>query len=231
MAEVAQPELPQLPMRPPTGSGTGPGATTGNPGSPGVGPAAGGGIGQFAPQPYQAFGQVPSIDPAMIGAGDVGSYLSALMPGIQQSMAPEFAQQTGALNENQASRGIYNSSVGTQQDADLQAQQFAAMLGAGLPVAQQDVLANQGSANNANAFNATAYGGIANENMNAYNNWGNMLGGAELGSFAPDPGVAGIYGNAATGDSNSYSNAYNQSQGQTNALWGDLFQLGAAAGG
>jgi hypothetical protein len=217
-----------VPMRPPTGSGGGPGATTGNPGSPGA--AGGGGLGQFAPQPYQSFGQVPSMDPAMIGQGDVGSYLAGLMPGISAAMGPEFAKQTGALNENEASRGIYDSSVGTADNANLQAQQFADMMGMGLPIAQQDVMANQASANDASRFNATAYGDVTNQNMNAYNNWGNMLAGAGLGSYSPDPAIGGMYGNAATGAGNAYQNAYNNQQNATNNLWGDLIGAGASIG-
>jgi hypothetical protein len=208
----------QLPTRGPENGGF---AQPGGPGGPPQ--PGGGGLSQFAPQPYQAFGQVPTVDPAMIGAGDVGSYLKDLMPGIAAAMGPEFAQQMAALNESEAGRGIFNSSVGTQQGANLQGQQFADMLGMGLPVAQQDVLANQGSANEANRFNATAYGDITNQNMNAYNNWGNMMGGAAVGSYAPDPAIGNIYGNAATGAGNAYQNAYDSQQNATNQLWGNLF--------
>lgn len=197
------------------GGGTGGGATA----TPAPSPSP---ISGYAPQGYQNFGGVPFIDPAMINPTDLGSFLSTLTPSVQASMAPMFKQQSQALDESLAGRGIYNSGAAADLQGNLSAQQGADVLGAAIPVAAGEVGSNQQAANAANAYNATAYGNAVDQNMGQYNNFLNTLLGTYLGSFNPPTGLLGQGMGAAGG---AYSNAYGASQQGTGGLIGSLASL------
>lgn len=162
-------------------------AAGGNPFLPTAGQLQG-----FAPQPYQAFGDVPTLTPTYMQAGQVGN---TQMPGgmglfeaqLMQSMLPMFGEQRQQQDADMASRGIFNSGAAQQAGNDLAGQQAAAIAGPlgqltqqGMGLYGQGVLQNAsnqqganefnaGAANTANATNAGTYGSITANNEANYN--------------------------------------------------------------
>jgi hypothetical protein len=224
---------------PPPMMGTGGGTGTpppGTPGAPGQPQAAGaaasnpfyGNMSAYAPLPYQAFGAIPNINPALIQGGDINSQLGPYAQAVEAAMGPQFQQQSDALNSDMASRGIFNSGAANASQGNLLAQQFGEVLGQSLPYAQQNLHGNQQATNQASAANAGAYGNVTQGNEQMYNNWmanlygsnmgyGNALSGAYLNSYDP-AGQQGLIGQGLGNASNAYTNAYNQGMGAAGPL-------------
>lgn len=202
-----------------------------------------GNLGAYAPLPYQAFGSVPQINPALIQGGDIQGQLAPYASAVDQSLAPLFQQQSEALSSDMASRGIFNSGAANAAQGNLLAQQFGEVLGGSLPYAQQNLQGNQAATNQALAANAQAYGNVAGENMNLYNNFLNQLYGGNqarsgsmenqyLNTFMPQgyPGE-GIFGQGLANAGNAYQNAYNTGMGAAGPLAGAFSNLFGSFGG
>jgi hypothetical protein len=196
----------------------------------------------FMPQMFQAFGGVPTVNPSMIDPSSIGKFLTPYTNSVEQSLAPEFAQQDDALNTSLASRGIYNSSAGAQLQSQQGQQQQATVLGTSLPMANADLAANQGSQNSADFANAQEYGNVVNSNESMYNGFLNTLMqqgmgisdtmlGSYLGSFGANPQALGLLGTGLQGASSAYSDTYNQNMGWINSLMQALGGAAAAEAG
>jgi len=148
----------------------------------------------FAPQPYQAFGAVPYVNPALSTAAQVDNSqlpgaLSQYEQQLQASLAPSFQQQNQQLTAQLASSGLLDSSAATQATGNLQGQQAAALSSGIEPLIgnfanyynsnnqlnanlqQQTGSNNQSALNTGNAYNSELYSGIVNsnqQNANAY---------------------------------------------------------------
>lgn len=206
-----------------------------------------GGMGQYAPQPYQAFGGVPQVQAAMVNPADVQQYLDQYGTTLGASLSPYFQQQQQALSADEASRGIFNSSAGSYLSGNLGGQQAAAFASGMSPLVQQamgftqqDALANQASQNSANSQNAQQYGAVTSQNQQDYNQYlnelfganqqyGNTMLGGYLGSYGQNGNLAGILGGGVQGSQYAYGDAYGGAMqngaGMGTALGGALGQL------
>lgn len=173
----------------------------------------------FGPRPYQDFGGVPTVNPTMIDPSSFGSYLSPMMASEQAALAPTFARQDQRLNEDVASRGIYNSSAASDLQQRMMNDQYSTLLGASIPGAESAVSQNASAANAASGANAAAYGNVVSGNEASYNNFLNeLLGmgsgvsqglmGSILGSYAPNSQALGTLGQGAASGGAAYQGAY-----------------------
>jgi len=215
----------------------------------------------FTPLPYQDFGQVPytqaaTVNPASVDLSQMPGALSQYESLNQQALAPQFQQQQDALTANEADRGIFNSTAGLQLGNDLAGQQVGALASADSPLVsafagyynqgeetnaanqQQAALANQGALNNANEYNATAYGDVTNENMQGYNQYLNELGQYQTGlqtnladqvlnTYSPSQ-YTGLLDTGLQQSGNAYSQAFNNGAAGTSNLSSALGNLGGS---
>lgn len=181
----------------------------------------------FAPKPWQSFGQVPYITPYQITPDQYAQFVPQLFTAMQTSMQPFFNQEQDQLNQSYAGRGLLQSGTAAQGYNDLLNQQFATLLGGVIPQAQQAVGANVGAQNVANAANAGMYSNVVGQNMGQYNNYLNQLMGGYLGSYGgPQSGIYNILGQGAGAAGNAYSNAYGNAAsgyGGLSGAFSDLF--------
>ena len=148
----------------------------------------------FAPSPYQAFGAVPYVNPALSTAAQVDNSqlpgaLSQYEQQLQTALAPTFQQQDQQLTADLSSRGLMDSSAGAQAQGNLQGNQAAALSSGIEPLISQFAQAynqnnqlnagyqqqtgesNQTALNTGNAYNSQLYGNIVGsnqQNSNAY---------------------------------------------------------------
>jgi hypothetical protein len=197
-------------------------------------------LGNFAPLPYQDFGNVPYINPAYNDLSAMQGALQGFEGDVTAGLAPTFQQQDTSLQDNLASRGITNTGAATYLNQNLAGNQAAAVAQGDSPIIQElagnyntDLLANQQATNDASQFNATAYGTVASGNEQNYNNYlaglmgqgenyGNELMSGYLGTYQPANSTAlgtlqSIGGNAqsaynGSAASNPWGSAFNNIQ-------------------
>lgn len=205
----------------------GPGAWGGRPPIQGQGQAPPAPTGpNFAPQPWQAFGQVPYITPYQITPDQYAQFVPQLFNAMQTSLQPFFNQQQTSLDQNYAGRGLLQSGTAAQGYNDLLNQQFATLLQGTIPAAQQAVGANVGAENVANAANAGMYSNVVGQNMGQYNQYLNQLMQGYLGSYGgPNAGAIGILGQGAAGAGSAYGNAYGNAMSGYGSLPGAFSNL------
>jgi len=218
-------------------------------------------LAQYTPLSYQSFGSVPQVqaataNPASVDLSQMPGALSQYESLNQQALAPQFQQQQDALTANEADRGIFNSTAGLQLGNDLAGQQVGALASADSPLVsafagyynqgeetnaanqQQAALANQGALNNANEYNATAYGDVTNENMQGYNQYLNELGQYQTGlqtnladqvlnTYSPSQ-YTGLLDTGLQQSGNAYSQAFNNGAAGTSNLSSALGNLGGS---
>ncbi len=152
----------------------------------------------FAPQPYQAFGNIPTITPTQVDTSQMPGALQGFEQANATALQPMFDQQNESLLSNLGSRGIINSGAATYLNNQLAGQQAGALAGADAPLIQQQAGAwnqaqsqNAQAGNTASAYNADLYNQAVTGNMNNYNNYqntlfnaGNQYAGGLMGGFA-----------------------------------------------
>lgn len=163
-------------------------------------------IAAFAPQPFQAFGNVPTVSPVMTDP------TQTQLPGVLQSftsqnalaMQPTFQAQDLALQDSLGQRGIVNSGANTYLNNQLKQGQASTLASMNAPLTQQFASywnqadeGNANAANTANALNAGFYNQAVTGNQNAYNAFLDRLYGSGSG-FGESVlgGITGTYGPA-----------------------------------
>jgi hypothetical protein len=199
-----------------------------------------GGIGATAPAPYQAFGNIPQLDPTYYSAAQANpfqqqQYLKQYDKLYSAGLQPTFNQQDLALSQQLASRGISASSAAGSVMGDLYAQQGgqvaqgeAPMVQQAFAQTQQDVLANQAATNAAREYGATAANTAAATNAGYYNQ-------AVTGNQAAyNNYLQTLYGSGANEQQSllaAYLNSFGPQTGVTNAMGSELSGLGGVYGG
>jgi hypothetical protein len=196
-----------------------------------------------APQPLQAFGGIPQVNPTYADPNQNLGYAQAYQQLMDQSLQPTFQAQDQSEQDQLAARGISSSGAAQDLTNQLYQGQGATVAGANAPIVQQaygntqqDITGNVASANNAAATNAGYYNEALTGNANLYNtyeqtleqqgyNTGNEELVAYLNSFNPSSGVTSAYNTATGGAQGAASNAFSSA----NAAGGSA--LGGVAGG
>jgi hypothetical protein len=139
-------------------------------------------LGALAPQPYQAFGNIPTVSPTNIDTSMMPGALQSFEAANAQALQPTFQQQDDSLAANVGSRGIYNSGAATYLNDQLAGQQASALAGADAPLIQGQQAAwnsanaqNATAGNTASALNAGFYDQAVTGNQTGYNNYLNSL--------------------------------------------------------
>lgn len=157
----------------------------------------------------QAAGMVTgaSIDPAQSN-----DYLNQNMNLLQSELAPQFAQQNEGLNEQLASRGIFNSGASQQAATDLGQKQTATLAGAQQPLISQGYGYQQSDLQQ-NAANAQA-ASLANQGTQTTQNdyAAQLQQEANAGNTASTNATNQYNANAYTQQTTNDQNAYNQYQ-------------------
>ena len=203
-----------------------------------------------APQPLQAFGGIPQVNPTYADPNQNLGYAQAYQQLMDQSLQPTFQAQDQSEQDQLAARGISSSGAAQDLTNQLYQGQGATVAGANAPIVQQaysntqqDIANNQGYANAASNTNAGYYNEALTGNANTYNNYLQTLEGqgyntgneelvAYLNSFDPSSGVTSAYNTATGGVTGAATNAFssaNQAEGA--AVQGLGSAAGALAGG
>ncbi|MGB8520840.1 MAG: hypothetical protein WCD38_11825 [Candidatus Tumulicola sp.] len=215
---AANASFPQAPPSPAAASGPAPAPTASpavyTPPDPATNPMAyGAGIAQdvnptasqlsaLAPQPYQNFGNIPTVSPTNVDTSMMPGALQGFENANATALAPIFQQQQDSLDANVGSRGIFNSGAATYLGNQLRGEQAGALAGADAPLIQGQQTAwnsanaqNATAGNTASALNAGFYDQAVTGNMNNANNYrgalynsGTQYAGGILG------GAVGTYG-------------------------------------
>ena len=199
-----------------------------------------------APQPLQAFGGIPQVNPTYADPNQNLGYAQAYQQLMDQSLQPTFQAQDQSEQDQLAARGISSSGAAQDLTNQLYQGQGATVAGANAPIVQQaysntqqDITGNVASANAAANTNASYYNEALTGNANTYNNYLQTLEGqgyntgneelvAYLNSFNPSSGVTSAYNTATGGVTGAASNAFSSAnQAQGSALGGAAEGLGS----
>lgn len=197
-----------------------------------------GNVAATAPLPYQQFGSIASVNPAML---DPASYYAQYGQYVSQGMQPYFQQQQQQLNADLRARGIQDSGAAGYLEGNLLGQQGAQVEQGALRYGTEGALSNQQAANQAAYFNAGQYANATQQNFDAYNNYLQQLlglGGGELGglqsaylnSFGPNTGVQSGFGSVLSGTGKTYGDVYSGAQ-QAQAQQMQMAMMALGAGG
>lgn len=179
----------------------------------------------------QGFGTLGYVNPAYANPNQTNAYMQQYEQLVAQGLAPQFAEQQQQLQDSSAARGISSSGAAGYLQSDLLGQQAAAyaqgispIVQQGYGYTQQDILANQGAANQASYYNA-----------GTYNNYLNSLESAYLNSFGPNTGVTNAFGAGVAGIGNAVGSTYEGALGAEGSALGGIGQglgsyYGAQAG-
>jgi len=202
-----------------------------------------------APLPYQAFGNIPSVNPTDVDTTEMPGALGEFEGMNQTALAPQFEAEDMALQDNVGGRGIVNSGAATYLGENLQQNQDATLAGADSPLVQafagyynqgQETNAQEGTA--ASEFNANEYGNVVGGNETAYNNYlagltgageqyGNSLLSSYLGSYgSPNPSALATLGQAPGAIAGQYDTQLGTSGTATGAV-NDIFNAFTGTGG
>jgi hypothetical protein len=197
---------------------------------PGGAPPTGQGYGNQGQSAPYGFGTLGFVNPAYVNPAQNPAYMQQYEQLVAQGLAPQFAQQQQQLQDSSAARGISSSGAAGYLQSDLLGQQAAAYAQGISPIVQQgygynqqDIMANQGAANQASYYNA-----------GTYNNYLNALQTAYLNSYGPNTGVTNAYGQAVGGIGSTVGGVYGSAlgaEGQALGAAGTAFGYGAGGGG
>ena len=201
-----------------------------------------------APQPLQAFGGIPQVNPTYADPNQNLGYAQAYQQLMDQSLQPTFQAQDQSEQDQLAARGISSSGAAQDLTNQLYQGQSATVAGANAPIVQQaygntqqDIANNQGYANAASNTNAGYYNEALTGNANTYNNYlstlenqgyntGNEELVAYLNSFDPNSGVTSAYNTATGGVTGAATNAFSSANNLQAAQLNEAAEAAGASG-